>query len=153
MARVLSVHVSAESSASPEKVLGAASDFSDRRGEVWPNVSAKHTTVHERGEGFAEVTEGTNVIGLFWERNRYEWSKPGSVKGTVIDSNVMTPGSTWELRASPSDGGSRVEMIIQRGFQRGVRGRVASAFNHMGGSRAWGSYLRRALAAIEKQSD
>ena len=51
--------MAAQSSLPPERVLQAARDFSPRRADVWPNVSAKHLEVHDSGENFAEVTEGT----------------------------------------------------------------------------------------------
>lgn len=73
---MLTIKVTAETSAPPERVLGAATDFSEQRAEVWSNVKAKRIEVHESGQGFADVTEGTWVVGLFWERCRYEWSQP-----------------------------------------------------------------------------
>jgi hypothetical protein len=64
-----------------ERVLDAARDFSERRPELWPDVHPDHFVVHQIGDGFAEVTEGNpSPIGPFWERLRYDWSKPGSVK-------------------------------------------------------------------------
>jgi hypothetical protein len=66
----LRVTVSAETSASPEQVLAAARDFSEHRAEIWPNVEAKRLQVHQRGDTSAEVTEGTMVLGVFWERCR-----------------------------------------------------------------------------------
>jgi hypothetical protein len=149
---VLTIKVKAESSAPPEQVLEAARDFSPRRAKVWTNVKVNHLKVHESGEDFADVTEGTWIAGLFWERGRYEWSQPGSVKQTVIDSNVFEPGSTWEIRATPRNGGSAVEMVLNRDFRRGPKGRIASALNHTVGKWYWGSYLRHALAAAEKQA-
>jgi hypothetical protein len=149
---VLTIKVSAETPLRPQRVLEAARDFSDRRADVWPNVRARHLEVHQRGENFAEVTEGTWVVGLFWERNRYEWSEPGSVKATVIDSNIIRPGSTWELRATTRDGGSEVEMLLRRGFRSGPKGRIASAVHHTVGKWVWGRFLRSALAAIERQT-
>ena len=149
---VLTIKVSAETPSRPQRVLEAARDFSDRRADVWPNVRARHLEVHQRGENFAEVTEGTWVVGLFWERNRYDWSEPGSVKATVIDSNIFQPGSTWELRATTRDGGSEVEMVLQRGFRSGPKGRIASAIHHTVGKWVWGRFLRSALAVVEKQT-
>ena len=70
----LRVAVSAESSASPEQVLAAGYDFSERRARIWGNVKTKRLEVHERGDAWAEVTEGTMVVGVFWERCRYDWS-------------------------------------------------------------------------------
>ncbi len=149
---MLTIDVAAQTSLPPQRVLEAASDFSDRRADVWPNVKARHIEVHESGENFAEVTEGTWVVGLFWERNRYEWSQPGSVKATVIDSNIFQPGSTWELRATARDGGSEVEMVINRGFRSGPRGRFASAVHHTVGKWLWAAFLRSSLAAVKKQT-
>jgi len=114
----------------PERVLEVARDFSERRAEMWPDVHIEHLQVHEAGETFAEVTEGNPwPIGYVWERLRYDWSEPGSVKGVVTASNLFKPGSTWEIRATPADGGSRVEVIgvrHLRGFKgsRGARVRV-----------------------------
>ena len=103
----LTIRVAAKTSLPPERVLDAGRDFSGRRADVWPNVKVKHLEVHERGETFADVTEGTWVVGLFWERCRYDWSQPGMVKATVVDSSVFEPGSTWELRATPLRPGER----------------------------------------------
>jgi hypothetical protein len=58
----------------PEQVLAAARDFSAQRAQICPNVEAKRLEVHERGDTWADVTEGTMVLGVFWERCRYEWS-------------------------------------------------------------------------------
>ena len=92
--------------------------------------ASQHLRVHEVGEAFAEVTEGNPwPIGYVWERLRYDWSQPGSVRGVVTDSNTFKPGSTWELWATRANGGSRVEVI-------GVR--------HLRGSRA-GCSRRRFL--------
>ena len=98
--RVVTIDVTAHSPLPPQRVLEAARDFSERRADVWPNVRRRHLKVHESGESFADVTEGTWVVGLFWERNRYDWSTPGTVRATVIDSSIFEPGSTWELRAT-----------------------------------------------------
>jgi hypothetical protein len=39
-----------ESSASPERVLEAARDFSPRRAKLWRDVYVEHMTIHDRGE-------------------------------------------------------------------------------------------------------
>src|SRR5947209_1444107 len=126
----LTIHASATTASSPQRVLGAAVDFSGRRADVWPNVQKRYLQIHESGDDHAVVTEGTWVIGPFWERNRYDWSTPGSVKATVVDSNVFRRGSTWELRATARDGGSDVQMVLHRGFRNGPKGMFASAVHH-----------------------
>ncbi len=148
----LTIEVTAATRLAPERVLEAAHDFSKRRADVWANVRAARVEVHERGDNFAEVTEGTWVVGLFWERNRYDWSHPGTVKATVIDSNIFQPGSTWEIRATGREGGSDVDLVLHRSFRRGPKGRIADAVHHAVGRWIWSLFLRRALAAIESQS-
>jgi hypothetical protein len=97
------------------------------------------------------VTEGTMVLGVFWERCRYEWSEPTQVTATVIESNVFKPGSSWQLQASPRNGsGSVVATTVVRDYRNGFKGTFARAVNHLGGQRLFGWFLRSALAAIEK---
>ena len=151
--QMVTIKAAAQTPSSPERVLEATHDFSPWRADMWPNVRTRHLEVHESGENFAEVTEGTWVVGLFWERNRYDWSQPGSVKATVVDSNILQPGSTWELRATARDGGSQVQLVIHRGFRRGLKGSIASAVHHTVGTWVWRWFLRSALAAIEKRPE
>jgi hypothetical protein len=151
--RVVTIRVAAHTPLAPHQVLEAAHDFSARRADVWPNVRKQHLIVHNSGENFADVTEGTWVVGLFWERNRYDWSKPGTVKATVIDSSIFEPGSTWELQATTGDSGSQVQMVLHRGFRRGLKGRIASTVHHTVGTWVWRWFLRSALATVAKQTD
>ena len=147
------VRVVEESSASPEQVLEAARDFSPRRAELWRDVYVEHMTIHDRGETWALVTEGNpwpRPSPLVWERLRYDWSEPGAVKGTVIESNLFKPGSTWEIRASPRDrDGSRVEILAVRHL-RG-RGRLLWPVFPLGlAKRDVAAYLRQFLGRVEE---
>ena len=146
------VHVVDETSVPPERVLDAARDFSERRAEMWPDVHVEHLEVHELSETFADVTEGNPwPIGYVWERLRYDWSQPGSVRGTVIDSNIFKPGSSWEIRATPADGGSRVEVLGVRHL-RGFKGRLlAPAFPLGLAKRTVAEHLRHFLLTVEQQ--
>ena len=144
------IHVVTESPLPVACVLEAARDFSERRAEIWPAVSLEHMKVHELGDTSADVTEGTKAgVGVNWERCRYDWSQPGSVTATVIDSNVYgVPGSSWELRATPNRHGSRVEMIWTRDFKPGTRGRVFGTLYRVVGKPMFGRYARRTLANL-----
>jgi hypothetical protein len=146
------VHVVEESAVAPERVLEAARDFSPRRADLWPDVHVEHLEVHETGETFAEVTEGNPwPIGYVWERLRYDWSQPGAVKGVVTDSNIFKPGSTWEIRAAPAAGGSRVEVIAVRHL-RGFRGRLLAPFFPLGlAKQSVAAHLRHFLSELERQ--
>ena len=144
-----SVHVSEHSELAPEVVLKAARDFSDRRAQMWPDVHVEYLQVHEVGESFADVTEGNPwPIGYVWERLRYDWSYPHTLRGRVIDSNLFKPGSTWELWALPEDGGSRVEIRAVRHF-RG-KGWLLAPFFPLGfAAMTVREHLRHFLATIE----
>ena len=151
---VPSVRVSEHSELPAEIVLAAARDFSDRRAEMWPDVHVEYLEVHELGLDHAEVTEGNPwPIGFVWERLRYDWSDPQALRGAVIDSNLFKPGSTWELWATPEDGGSRVEIRALRHL-RG-RGWLLAPFflPFIPGSAAQTvrAHLRHFLASIEGQ--
>jgi hypothetical protein len=140
--------ISTISTAPAEAVLAGARDFSPRRIDVWPNVSAKGYEVHAAGETFTEVTEAA-LQGFVWERSRYEWSDLAGVRQTVLDSNALRPGSTWELTVTPNGGGCYVEAVFRREFTRGPKGRFAFLVNRFG-QRLYLWDLRRALAEIER---
>lgn len=147
------VHVTAETHLPPERVLAAARDFSERRADRWPDVHVEHLHVHELGETFAEVTEGNpSEVGFMWERLRYDWSQPGSVKATVVVSNLFHPGSTWELRARPSNGGSVVEIIGIR-HTKGMKGLYIAAAIRLGlAKRVVADHLRHFLRTLEDEA-
>ena len=149
---VPSVRVSEHSDLPSEIVLAAARDFSDRRAQMWPDVHLEYFEVHEIGADYADVTEGNPwPIGHVWERLRYDWSDPRALRGTVIDSNLFKPGSTWELWATPEGAGSRVEIRASR--QLRGRGWLLAPFflKFVPGSAAQTvrDHLRHFLASIE----
>jgi hypothetical protein len=135
-----------------ERVLAAGYDFSLRRTEVFPAVSERYLTVHDVEATTAEVTEGTRAgIGVNWERCRYDWSQPGVVVATVIDSNVYAfPGSRWELKATPTSNGSRVEMIWVRRFADTTRGRFWGFMFRRVGKRIFAHEVSRILRNLER---
>jgi hypothetical protein len=130
-------------------VLEAARDFTPRRAELWRDVYLEHMTIHDRGETWADVTEGNPwPIGLVWERLRYDWSQPGAVAGVVVDSNLFKPGSTWEIRAAPAGDGSQVEIVAVRHLKG--RGWLLWPFFPLGlARRDVAAYLRQFLDQVE----
>jgi len=149
----LRFQVTAETTATPERVIEVAGkDFSPRRSEIWSNVRKSRLTVHERGTSYVDATEyGTGPARFIWERSRYEWSEPGVVHATVIDSNALLPGTTFELRARAREGGSTVEMILDRRFRPTGWGRAGYALNRVFGARGFAFMLRQALKGVEKR--
>ena len=94
-----------------ERMMAAATDFSERRPELWPNISREFWQLHDRGPNWAEATEGSPAV---WARERYQWSD-NRVVGTTQDSNVWQRGGTWTLTVAPRDGaGSHICMVLDR---------------------------------------
>ena len=146
------VRVVDETPVPPERVLEAARDFSNRRAALWPDVHVEHLRVHELGKTFADVTEGNPwPIGFVWERLRYDWSQSGTLKGVVTDSNIFKPGSTWEIRATPANGGSRVEIVAVRHLQ-GFKGWLLAPVFPLGLAKSTvADHLRHFLSKLEEQ--
>lgn len=111
-----------ETAVAPETVVSMLTVFSTQRPEVWPGLWQGVYEVYSVGETTAEIREG-NRSPRVWARERYDWSVPGTVRWTVVESNFSTPGSYVEAKVSPRQGGgSRVHVTWERtpssGFAR-----------------------------------
>ena len=138
----------AETSASPDAVLAAARDFSERRPDLWPQLDRKYYEVHEVDGRHALVNEGTDSMGGIWARERYEWPEPGLVRATVQESNVFRSG-VWELRVRPREaGGSHVEIVNHR-QARGLKGHLLGAVLQLTGRRMLTASLSDTLVRVE----
>lgn len=145
------VHFTLETAIPAERVLAAAADFSERRLELWPNISHRFYRVHEVGNTWAEVTEGSDIMGGVWARERYDWSTPATVRGTVQESNVFQPGGTWEIRVQPTEsGGSRIQLNRDR-RGRGLKGRVIETMLALAGRRVLSNDLQRTLEILARE--
>jgi Polyketide cyclase / dehydrase and lipid transport len=142
------VEIQVDSDVPAERVLAAATDFSDRRPEYWPNISRRYYSVHGQGAGWAECTEGGEAIGGIWARERYEWSG-NRVVGTMLDSNVFASG-TWTLTSEPRDGGSRTTVVFDRRFKG--KGYIFLPMVLLAGRRMFTAHLEKTLDAIRKAS-
>jgi len=130
----------------PDEVLANLVDFGERRLRLWPGIDPAVYRVHDVGEGWADVTEGSDVFGGIWARERYDWSTPGVVRATVQESNVWHPGGTWTLRAEPgSNGDSRLTVIRDR-RPRNAKARLLEGLMRIAGARMLASELRKAPA-------
>jgi hypothetical protein len=135
----------------PEPLLSATVDFSARRPEIWPSISRKFYRVHELGDCCAEVTEGSDVMGGMWARERYDWTTPGVVRATIQDSNVFKRGGVWELRALPNgSGGTRIEVLNHR-QAKGLRGHVIGALLQLSGRKMLTQSLAQTVAIVERK--
>lgn len=147
-----SVAVSQRTPSGPDAVFAAATDFSARRATYWRDVHLEHFEVHALGPDHADVTEGNlwPVLGVVWERLHYDWSSGDRLVGTVVDSNIFRPGSTWSLRVTPHGTGCRVDIAATR-LLRG-RGRLLWPFFPTGlAKRDVADYLDKFLAVVERR--
>lgn len=94
--------------ATPEQVLAALTDFTDRRPQIW-NRTLDPTAYEVRalGDTWAVAREST-AGSPFWVVSRYDWADPAVVRWTVEQSSWGGSG-TGSVRITPADGGgSRV---------------------------------------------
>jgi hypothetical protein len=97
----------------PERLIAALTDMTDRRPDLWPGLNRAEYRVIETGASSATIREGSG--GPVWAIERYEWSEPGVVRWTVLESGFSRPGDFVEARISGRpDGGSRVRITWQR---------------------------------------
>jgi hypothetical protein len=99
-----------QTAASPEAVWDALIDFSDGRPDLWPGLLRHMYQVYELGETTAEVREGYR--GPIWVRERYDWSVPGRVVWTAVESGFAKPGKRVVATIEPAavGGGSAVRL-------------------------------------------
>lgn len=146
------IEYTVESDVPAERVWAAITDFSERRPEWWPNLSPKFYVLHERGENWADCTEGTDAPGGgVWARERYEWSG-NRITATPKESNVFRPGAgTWAMTVDPlPDGGSKVHVLNHR-HPKG-KGYAASVFMTFFGKRLLTKQLLQTLDILRREA-
>ena len=132
---------------SVEAVTDALVDFSPRRDVIWKETCDPAVyRVHDVGPAWADVTEG---VSHAWSRERYDWSVPGLVTLTQLESNIAEPVGTirYAITSRP-DGGARIVCDRYRVF-RGPRGRLFGTFMVLLGSHILRAQFRAGLARVE----
>jgi hypothetical protein len=142
---------SVDSPVPPDRVLKGATDFTERRPEIWPNISRNYYEVHEVGKTSADVTEGSDVFGGIWARERYDWSKPNAVTATIQESNIFKRGGIWEMHVEGKDRGSRVAVDYHR-QAKGLKGRLVGALTQVMGRRVLTRDLKKTLDILEREA-
>ncbi len=141
------IHYEADGDVSADRFIAALTDFSSRRPELWPNLSPEFFKVHELGDTWADVQEGSAVLGGVWARERYDWSQPGRVTLTLVESPSFRPGTVIDYRVSPRAGGCHVSVDFQR-IATTFKGRIVGAAVQLGGRRRFSADLRETLARL-----
>jgi hypothetical protein len=147
------IHYEADGAVSAERFIAALTDFSERRPELWPNLDAKYYRLVERGATWAEVQEGTDVLGGVWARERYDWSEPGRVTLTLLESPDFRPGTRIDYRVTDTPaGGCHVAVDFQR-IATSLRGRFVGAVVQLTGASRFTKDLRETLARLALPPD
>ncbi|MFG3555748.1 hypothetical protein ACGGAQ_15355 [Micromonospora sp. NPDC047557] len=143
------IHFVESTTATPEQILAALTDFGPGRSEVFGNSAAEYLTVHGQGPGWADVTEGSGGI---WERLRYDWTNPRRVVMTTTDSNIWggQSGHTYTLRPEP-DGTTVLDVVVVR-EGKNFKGRLTGILLGSVGKGVLGKALKNTLKAIEARS-
>jgi hypothetical protein len=140
-----------ETTVSPERLLAAATDFSERRPDLWPGISRRSYRVFSLGDHTADVEEGTSPVH---HRYHYQWTDDGTVRAITTEATVMKTGSVWEMRVRPRDGGgSIVQIHVEMGFKGAARllGPVVMRF-YGGGAATYRKWFIRTLDVLEREA-
>ena len=144
------IHYAADGGVPADRFIAALTDFGERRPELWPNLDTKYFRLHERGDTWAEVTEGTDILGGVSARERYDWSEPGVVRLRLLESVDFQPGTQIEYRVTPNaDGGCHVEVEFQR-IGASLRGRIVGAAVQLAGSRRFVADLHQTFERLAR---
>ncbi len=106
------IHLHEKTTATPEQFVAALTDFGPGRSQLFGNSADEYLKVHDQGDGWADVTEGSGGI---WERLHYDWSDPHRVVLTTTDSNAWggNSGFTYTLTPQP-DGTTDMDAVVVR---------------------------------------
>lgn len=115
--------------ASPEQVLRAMTDFTERRLEIWHKTLASDVyELRECGDTWAVAREGSPRVP-FWVVVHYDWSDPTLIRWTEVESN-HGEGGAGSMSIAPGDGsGSQVHVEWDTHAVR-ARDRVAMFLLH-----------------------
>jgi hypothetical protein len=147
-------HLTETTTATPRQVLDAITDFGPGRQQVFGNSADQFLEVHDLGDTYADVTEGTGKGDkpVSWERLRYDWSDPSRVTMKVLDSNVFSSDSSHTYAITPqADGTTRVDVDVVR-LGKNLKGRVISLVVSTIGKGSLAKALHNTVKAIETRS-
>jgi Polyketide cyclase / dehydrase and lipid transport len=143
------IHMNEITTATPQQVLAALTDFGPGRGKLFGNSTDSYLTVHSSDASHADVTEGSKGI---WERLQYDWTDPQRIVMTTVDSNAWggASGHTYTLTPRP-DGGTGIDVVVVR-EAKNVRGRIIELALRTGGKSILKKELAKTVKAIEARN-
>ena len=144
-------HLSETTTATPAQIVAAITDFGPGRQEIFGNSADQFLEVHDLGDTYADVTEGTGKGDkpVSWERLRYDWSDPSRVTMKVLDSNIVSSESSHTYAITPqADGTTRVDVdVVREG--KNLKGRVLALVVSTIGKGSLAKALHNTIKTIE----
>ncbi len=132
--------------ASPEQVFQALTNFTDARLEIWDRtLDPKTYELRESGPTWAVARE-SSPHSPFWVVPRYEWSRAGEVRWTILESSYGGGGEGLVQIAAGTGGGSQVHAEWTYTDARPMQRPALFLINHLMPrmiSRMWASALDR----------
>jgi hypothetical protein len=119
------IHFKQTTTSTPEQFIAGLTDFGPGRSKLFGNSADEYLKVHDKGPGYADVTEGSGGI---WERLHYDWSDPTRIVLTTTDSNFWggRSGHTYTFTRQPN-GTTDVDVVVVRDGKN-LKGRVLGVF-------------------------
>ncbi|MFF0342821.1 hypothetical protein [Kribbella sp. NPDC004875] len=143
------IHLHANTTATPEQFVEGLTDFGPGRAELFGNSADKDLVVHEKGVDHADVTEGSGGV---WERLSYDWSNPRHIVLRTTDSNAWggNSGHTYDLTPR-ADGTTDIAYTVVRDGKN-FRGRVFAGLFASVGKGVLAKTFQKSVHAIEQRS-
>jgi hypothetical protein len=139
-----------QTTASPEQVLDAYTDFSDRRLHTWRDtLKPGNYALLEQGPTWAVVREGSLRMGVVL---RYDWSEPATVRWSIVESSFCDHGDGRLTTRAAAGGGAHVEILIDEHGGRGVSGRVVLGLKGLLGPRVLRRCSKRTLDRLSTEA-
>lgn len=138
-----------QTTASPEQVLAAYTDFSDRRLQTWRDtLKPGNYALVEQGRTWAVVREGSLRMGVVL---RYEWSEPFMVRWSILESSFCHQGDGLLTTRAATGGGAHVEILINEHGGKGASGRVILGLKGLLGPRVLRRSSKRTLDRLSAE--
>lgn len=143
------IHFKETTTSTPEQFIAGLTDFGPGRSNLFGNSADEYLKVHDKGPGYADVTEGSGGI---WERLRYDWSDPKHVVLTTTDSNLWggRSGHTYTFTPQPN-GTTDVDVVIVR-EGKNIKGRLLGIFIGIFGKGFLEKTFGKTVKAIEARN-
>ena len=143
------LHFKQTTTSTPDQFIAGLTDFGPGRSKLFPNSADDYLKVHDKGVGYADVTEGSSGI---WERLRYDWSDPRRIVLTTTDSNLWggRSGHTYTVTRQPN-GTTEVDAVVVR-EGKNLKGRVLGFFLGTVGKKSLERAFTTTIKAIEARN-